>query len=258
MLKVIKQPGGPTDVVVIPDKPTPFLHSLHQEEKEKEQATAYSQAQEQIQAQAKISALREQILQQAEKEAKSLSEALLESANREREEILGQAHTQAQQLFQKAVREGQIQGEQQKKEAVDQVLREVNQLLAQLAQDYQEFIKYYEDSLQSFALEIAEKILCCQIELDKTSMMPLVRQVIGSVKNTDWITVELSSQMSTLINKLKEEINIHEQFDGKHVEIVGKDGRAPGSCVIETPTGLIDASISVQLEKLAEYFEKMR
>ena len=62
--------------------------------------------------------------------------------------------------------------------------------------------------------------------------------------------------MAELIHRLKEEIGLGEPFHNKQVEVVGKDGRPPGSCMIETPTGLVDASISIQMEKLAEYFGK--
>ena len=201
------------------------------------------------------SAAYECVVQSAKDKAEQLSQRLLQLAHEERESILAEARAEAQRIREEAQQEGFEAGRREKAEEVDQVLRTLNRQMAEITVQYQQFMESYGERLQDFAVEIAEKILCRQIELDETSMAALVRKAIASVKNVDWMTVELSGQMGGLVEQMKEEVLRLDRADAKRVDVAARD-LPPGSCVIETPTGLVDASISVQLEKLQEYFSR--
>jgi flagellar biosynthesis/type III secretory pathway protein FliH len=40
----------------------------------------------------------------------------------------------------------------------------------------------------------------------------------------------------------------------KHIEIVGLPQAPAGTCILETPTGIVDASLDTQMDKIKEAF----
>lgn len=244
LLKVIKQAGGadPGAVVEIPDLPASLPAP--------ERAAPAPPPQEGVQGE-----VDRQMAQQARQEAERLGRKIVQLAHQERDSLLEQAGQEAQQLRAQAVEEGRRQGCQEKKEDVDRVLREMNRALAELTARHQQFMEDYAQRLQEFAVEVAQKILCRQIQMDEGSMAELVHQAVGAVKKADWVTVELSARMPALVEQLKKELEAPPQAPGRPVQILAREDLPPGSCVVETPAGLVDASISVQLERLREYLQ---
>ncbi len=81
-------------------------------------------------------------------------------------------------------------------------------------------------------------------------MVPLVREAVSTVKNADWISVEVSDQLPGLVEKLKQEFAAW-----KSIQVSGI-GLPVDGCFVNTPDGVVEASASVQLENLKILFEK--
>ncbi len=197
-----------------------------------------------------------QIVQQAKQEGEGLRKRLMQLAHQEREALLSQANEEAQALRDTARQEGYSAGLQQKKEEIDRLLREFNRLMEELRVQQQEFLDDYTAEIQIFSLEVASKIMNRQISLDESEMKELVKSAVGSVKDADWLIVKLSGQMPGLMKQLAQDFPPGAKIDGRRVDLVESD-IPPGSCLIETPMGSIDASIQAQLDKLREYFKKV-
>ena len=113
------------------------------------------------------------------------------------------------------------------------------------------FVAEYEQNLKWMALEIASKVLGKRIEEDDTEMASLVKEAVNTVWGAKWITVEISDAMPGLLDLLAK--NLHLADGGSRVEVHPVQAPA-GTCIIDTPSGLIDASVYTQLENLKEYF----
>ena len=70
---------------------------------------------------------------------------------------------------------------------------------------------------------------------------------MAQVKNAEWLEVQISQQLPELAQELRKELQ--EWTDARHVEVT-TDQNELGACVVHTPQGIIDASVSTQLDNL--------
>lgn len=196
----------------------------------------------------------EEILQQAREEASMIvsraevqsrldHDRLLEQTAAEMESIKRQAHDEA---FQQGLQEG-LRTQVQK---IEGFISRMEQSIAALEGEQAGFMAEYEYNLKWLAWEIASKVLGKRIAEDETEMVSLVKTAVASVKNAEWITIEVSEKMTGLVDQLARELKASGE---ERIEVRGI--AAPeGTCVIDTPSNMIDASVYSQLENLRLYF----
>ena len=120
-------------------------------------------------------------------------------------------------------------------------------LLNQLAQQQRQYFIRYEKALPDLALEIAGKVMEHAIQTDPLVLEPLVQRAVAQVKNAEWLEVQISQQLPELAQELRKELQ--EWTDARHVEVT-TDQNELGACVVHTPQGIIDASVSTLLDNL--------
>ena len=184
-----------------------------------------------------------------------VSQKILQSARQEREKLFEQARAEAESIREEAASSARQQVLAEKRASIESCLQEVERLMTALQSQQQSFLMQYEEGLFSLAMEIARKVVGAAIEKDASLMQALVREAVATVKNADWIGVEVSSHLSGLAESLRQEL-AGGQKTGM-VEVTAAD-LPPDGCVIHTPDGIVDASVSVQLQNLQAIFEKSK
>lgn len=243
MLKVIR-PGklvSSGQVVQIPDISPPVQCQAVEEEIQSEPSPSVEQSRQ---------ILEENSLKQAEE----ISRKILQSAREERQKILDNAQAEAQRLREQACEEGRSSAREAKRQDIEACLSQLNALMDELQQEQQAFLRQYEDGLSSLALDIAEKIIGNSIREHPNEMLELVQKAVSSVKNVDWISVNVSEKMPALVEQLKKELP--SWTDAQHTDVVASD-LPVDSCVIHTPNGVVDASVSTQIGNLKSLFQNI-
>lgn len=93
-------------------------------------------------------------------------------------------------------------------------------------------------------MERLSKILNTAIPEHEELMIPLVKEAVSSVKNAEWIDVQISERLPHLVELLKTEFA--QCKNPGHIEITAIN--APqDTCIINTSDGAIDATASVQI-----------
>lgn len=253
MPKVIK-PGGahPSDEVYhIPDVSSAPL----QEEEEAEETPAAAAQESEEEREARFLLQMHIMEERAKAHAEEVAQKILQSATNERNQILEQAQADAGRLRREAREEAYQTAYEEHKSEIQGCLRQVDDLMERLQQDHREFTIQYEQGLTDLALDIAEKVMDESIAEHRELMIPLVNKAVSTVKNAEWISVEVSSQLPGLVEELKREMA---KRQGTVVpEILGAE-LSPGGCIVHTPQGIIDASVSSQMEKLREILDENR
>lgn len=208
---------------------------------EKEEAAKDEEAQK-----IRAGELRSQIIE-AEKE--------LNRIRTETEGLRQRAHEDAENIKKEAYEQGYLEGSSAKQKEIEQCINEVGSVIAELCEQNKQYVTEYEKALKWFAVEIATKILSKKIEEDETEMTELVKQAVGTVKNADWISVQISQEMPKLLDTLAKELVEPREANQLRTEVSMKD-IPKGSCIVETTEGLLDASISAQIENLKEFFRQ--
>lgn len=241
LLSVIKQNqiSESDEVVLIPDAKIPESPIQEVSENQSEQQVSTQEMQEQI-------------IRNAKQEAQRVSEELLKQAHSQRDAILKQAGEDAAQIRENAYQEGLEKGRLEKQEAIQQAIDNTNRTIQQIKLENIQFMHLYEEELKNLAVDIASRILAKQIKSDDQELGELVKQAVNSVKDADWITVEISERMPGLLSYLQSELKKN-QTD---VEIAAKD-LPEDACILKTSDGNIDASVSTQLRNVREYFNQV-
>ena len=170
--------------------------------------------------------------------------------------MLEKARADAAFLKEQAAKEGRETAYEQMKASIDDCLQQVSSLLDDLQLRQRQFIQKYSDGLSMLAVDIAEKVLNMRIVRDDSEMIELVHQAVSSVKNADWISVEVSDKMQGLIERLETEF-AQQAAGGPRVDVKAVDAPV-GTCVLHTPEEVIDASVPVQIENVRELFGQIK
>jgi flagellar biosynthesis/type III secretory pathway protein FliH len=131
----------------------------------------------------------------------------------------------------------------------------VEQVLEEMRRDQEQYFRDYEKELKFLALEIAGKVLRKIVSENGAEMAELVKGAVSSIKNAEWIQVEVSDRLVTLVHQLRRDFASQE--GNRRVEVVPKEEMPADSCVIRTPMGVLDASVPAQMENLRAVFEKL-
>ena len=193
--------------------------------------------------------------QLAEEQAQELTKRLMQTARGEGERILQAAREEAEKLREEAAKQGYRQALEEKQQEISSQLAELNALMQTLQQRQEAFFETYQNGLTTLSIEIAQKVLGSLIREQETLLLPLVEQAMATVKNEEWITVQVSERMPVLVDYLKRDLLATGNAEGRTVEVQAAD-LPEGSCLIQTPEGVLDASVQTQLENLKTMFDR--
>ena len=184
-----------------------------------------------------------------------MGQRVLQSAKNERERIMAQAQADAGRLREEARQTGYQEALDQTKQQIQGRLAELDRLMEQLQKDQDHFLRQYQEGLSALSLEIAQKVLDEAVINDANLMRPLVQKAVASVKNAEWISVEVSARLPGLVEELKTLLT--GRPDLPRLDVTAAE-LPPGGCVVHTPEGMVDASVDTQLGNLAALFQQSR
>ena len=146
-----------------------------------------------------------------------------------------------------------LEASEKKGGEIQACIHQIQGVLRTLEENQREFLEGYRDHLASLAADIAEKLILHKIDEDDLYLKALVMKTVGSVKNAEWITVEVSNQLVNLVEQLRQEFK---NGDYGNVEVAARY-HPEDTCLMETDEGVLDASISEQIRNLKKAFESI-
>lgn len=194
----------------------------------------------------------ERMTREAKEQAEETAQRVLQSAGAERARLLEQAQAEAGRIREEARQQAYQDTLRQKEGEITARLGELDRLMDQLRRDQDDFLRQYQEGLFALSLEIAQKVLDEAVMADAALMRPLVQKAVASVKNAEWISVQVSSRLPGLVEALKKDLAGRPDLPRTDVEAAELP---PGGCVVQTPEGIIDASVDTQLNNLAALAE---
>jgi flagellar assembly protein FliH len=109
------------------------------------------------------------------------------------------------------------------------------------------------DEIASLAVEVAARIIKTEVSCDETLVMSLVRDTIQKAgRSAKTILIKLNPEDTNAVKRLLKE----DPIPNLSAELIVMDDPTvdQGSCIIETNSGLIDASFSTQMGILRQLF----
>lgn len=206
--------------------------------------------------------------QEIEKKANQQARQTLEAAKQQAENILFEARQQAEQMksdaqkqgYEEGYEEGTIQGqqkaEQECKMQYDQMsqkaLEDIKLVIESAEAMKEEMLQKYRDQLRDVAVAIAEKVI--QVSL-KSSGEVIERMIIAAtekLKSREWAKVYIARCDAEMMVEGDSALLRHLAHLSDHVKIVVMEHETAGTCIIELPDEIIDASASTQMVNIKE------
>lgn len=195
------------------------------------------------------------IIEKANQHAAEIIKNAQSSIAEQREQARQEATREAADIRAKAYNEGWADGQSKgyadgaaaKVSSIEQVLNELETMVTNIEGSVSGFITQYENDLRWAVAQVSSKVLGRLVDEDELELVELVKDAVEQVRNAEWINVHLCSDSVMLIERLEREL-----APLQHLEIV-PDNLPPGSCIVDTPTIKLDASIQAQMENLKDY-----
>ena len=196
----------------------------------------------------KLQIEREAIIKQAQTEAAQI----IEAARAESQQMIDDAAEQSRAVMSAALEDGYRDGVRAKQEEIDACMLKMNQYLSELKIEQEEYFDEYASELKFTALETAEKIVAQKLETDENVIIPLVRSAVKTLREVNWIKVEVSDKLKNAAAEL--ETVLSEAKSSQSIEVELRRDADAGTCVVHTAEGVIVASVLQQIENIREYF----
>ncbi|MBZ4666241.1 MAG: Flagellar assembly protein FliH/Type secretion system HrpE [Mahella sp.] len=178
----------------------------------------------------------ESIIKEAESEAKALQQQIFESARKDG--------------YDRGYNDGYKDGLQAGRSQYDDMIAEARHMVDDARKEKDKAMRDAERELVELAISIAKEVLEHEISVDRDTIVYLAKKALKRCYYSDGITIRVRDEdYGTLIEHLTD----FTSAKGENVNItILKDAAIDeGTCLIDTPTGTIDASIDTQMDIIA-------
>ena len=187
------------------------------------------------------------------KNAKTEADKTLADAKAESERIINEAHSMSDQIKQDAYNDGKNAAVAEKSELFEHLAHYITQSVEEIKNEQNSYFEKYSSELKHLALTICEKVISQKIEEDDLLMYNVIKDAVKSVRDAKWVKVEVSSKLSGYIDSLEKELNT----EGKTIEFVLSDDAPKDTCVLNTSSGIVVATLSEQLHNLKDFVDNL-
>lgn len=131
-------------------------------------------------------------------------------------------------------------------------LNEISSMIELIENKKQAILLKYENEISKVSIDIAEKILRQKIELKDNFIAKIIESVIKDYKNVEWVKIYISNSEDAKMLEADKSLIDELSKISNDIKIEVKKGLTNGSCIVETPDNIVDASLDTQLNNLKE------
>ncbi len=195
----------------------------------------------------------ELILNQAREEAEQLLAQTRERAMAEQEEIRAGARDEG-------YREGYAQGIAK---AMDDAVRDREATAARLEKEVQAFLEkaslareemlaQTQNELLELCLSIAEKVVRISLKSSSEVIVRMIQTATERMKRQEWVHIYISGCDSRQLAQISPALTSTLGALSQHIKVVPMGDGEDGTCIIETPEEIADASVSTQMSNIRD------
>ena len=209
-------------------------------------------------------AAKEQRATEMIKEAKVNAEIIRQEAQAEHDRLLELAQQQIAELKEKAQQDGRKEGyeaghedgEQKVRGEMEAAIRTANAQAEKTLRDAKEasadYVQKAEKDITTIAMSVVEKILPQHFIDVPQVILPLVREAILKVKDQKELLIHVPPASYDLVLMARGEFRTLLTYGDATIEVLSDDSMKPGDCLVEPPSGSVDARLATQIEMLKQ------
>lgn len=194
------------------------------------------------------------LVKMASEDAKIYSEQVLGDARRQKEDMINQARMESIKIKQQAEMEGFQEASKERNSEISQCIDNMRDGLADLYLKQEMFFDEYAANLAKLSVQVANKVIAGKMQEDDLLLTEMVHKAVNAMKDSDWISVEISDALPRLAETLTKDLRSKtKDYGTSRIDVTTSDSPI-GTCIVQNADGVIDASVGTQLENLITYF----
>lgn len=202
------------------------------------------------------------------------TDEMLRKSVRHAKEILDEARQQAEKLRQEAVEEGRKEGyetgrEEGRRQAyeehetafrreMDSFKNEIASYVEQMDYAKEKVLEEHLEELKDISLAVAEKIMKVSLKNSSEIIKRMILEATDKLKRTAWVKVYVGREEAGMELRGDRELLSELAKISDNVKIVMMEEAEEGTCIIEMPNEIIDASIATQIENVKDILNNAR
>lgn len=200
------------------------------------------------------------------------SKLILDDAKRQAEELLRQAEEEAQQQieqtrqkaaeegyqagFQEGLQQGQVkaleEGAQAQEAAAQRMEDEVERFLKKAEAALERQLDDNLDDLRDLALAVAEKVICVSLKSSSDVIGRMIQTAVDKRRRREWVHIYIAECDARRLTTMPASLTAALSELSDRVRIIPMADDEAGTCIIECPDEIIDASAATQLQNIRE------
>lgn len=233
------------DAAIEEEKPAPKEPEPEPERREKPKGPETPVHYAQLQA--------ELILNQAREEARQLLDQARERAMAEQEEIRAGARDEG-------YRDGYAQGTakamgdavRDREATAARLEKEVKAFLEKASLAREEMILQSREELVELCLSIAEKVVRVSLKSSSEVIVRMIQTATERMRRQEWVHIYISGCDARQLSKISPALTGTLGALSQHIKIIPMGDGEDGTCIVETPEEIVDASVSTQMSNIRD------
>jgi flagellar assembly protein FliH len=195
----------------------------------------------------------EAILEKAREEAA----LIIKEAEYEAARIMEDAHAEAEKntkaILENAWQKGYDEGNESAKEQYAGIIMEAEATRESAMEEHDKVLAGIETEIIDLVTEVSKRVIGAELSTNRDSIISLVRLALEKCSNKNNLVLKVASGDYEYLLENRDRFNMMVQGAGD-MELRQDQSLEPGSCLVETPFGSIDASAQTRMRKIEEAF----
>lgn len=203
-------------------------------------------------------------------EIETAAAQIVGEAEEKAQQILKEAREQAEFLRKKAFEDGKKEGEQegfraayeQHKEEMGREMRLYQQrfgdAIREVGVQKDRILEKYVDDLKNISLAVAEKVIHTSIRSSEEIVKRMILSATEKLKKRQWAKIYVTKCNTGVNMEVDSELLESLAHLSDNVKIITMSNGDEGTCIIELPDEVIDASVGTQLENIKDILNNVR
>ncbi len=187
-----------------------------------------------------------------------------EQTQKETQELLDKAQHDAEIIRQEAQNQGYAdgyaKGEAEAKADIIQTvgvkshefMEQIADEIRQLSVEKDEIISTYKDELKNLAIAVAEKVIQVSLKSSGEIVERMILSATERLKAKEWVKVYISKTDAEMMIEADRDIVKILSHLSDHIRVVAMENEKQGTCILEFPDEIMDASVDTQMENIKE------
>ena len=195
----------------------------------------------------------DEIVAQARQEGEKLLEEYRRQAREEARQMQEEARQEGyRQGYADGMTKAEAEGRAQLEQQCRQQAEELKRFLDRATQAKENLLTQAQDELCDLSIAVAEKVIHISLKSSRDVILRMVQMATERLRRREWVRIYIGGCDSRELAQIAPELTASLAGLSDHIKLIPMADDESGTCIIEMPDEIIDASASTQLDNLKD------